>query len=188
MNQSKQIGFTLIEILIVMAIVGTLSVLILNNFGVGSKGGVAQRQIASIIISDVRRAQSMALAGTTVEGVFVCAFGVHYVDMRTYVVYASNPDEETNCADFGKKYSDINSSNIIIIEKKVLPNNNIEIDPFFDVLFELPNALTYVNGASHTISKSQIKIYSQDESNCELIDDFKCTYVEVYQSGKIDLL
>ena len=84
-------GFSLTEMLIVMAIVAILSTLLLMNFRTTARNKTARNQVSSVVVSDLRRAQSMALSGAQKDGTIVCGYGLHYIDSQTYSLYAKIP-------------------------------------------------------------------------------------------------
>lgn len=84
-------GFTMVEILIVAAIIGVLSMMLVLNFRSSGSNITARNQTIASIVSDIRRAQTMSINSSTVGGVIVCGYGAHYipnVDSNNYIIYA----------------------------------------------------------------------------------------------------
>jgi type II secretory pathway pseudopilin PulG len=126
--------------LVVTAIIATLSVVLLFNFGTSARNKTARLQTASVVASDVRRAQSMALSGTRFSGNIVCGYGIHYSSSANYYIYAK--------AAPGGGCSTIPTRNYqagdLIVENKKLANPNMEFrSSFSDIFFESPDPKTY---------------------------------------------
>lgn len=99
-------GFTIIELLIVIAIVSVLSGIMVVNFRKGEAGTKLQRS-AQQIIQSIREVQSMALSSAEYGGVVYNYYGVYFnkQSMSTsYYIFASsnqvyNPGEEIKTVD-----------------------------------------------------------------------------------------
>lgn len=87
-------GFTLLEMLVVLAIMGIIAVLILANYRQGQKNYVLT-QAAQKLAGDIRGAQNMAVAGAEVSGYSqIGGFGIYINDANSYSLFlntASNP-------------------------------------------------------------------------------------------------
>lgn len=177
-------GFSIIELLVVSAIIATFSVVLILNFRMSPQSRTAREQTASVVLSDIRRAQSMALAGSQFSGVTVCGFGIHYVNITSYLIYAGVLDGgATRCQDTNHNYQ---AGTDLMVENRKLINDNMEIrSSFLDVFFELPDPKTYINNsASLAAPPVIIQIQKKGQANC---GQQSCTSVEIYTSGKLEL-
>jgi len=176
-------GFTLIEILIVSAIIATLSVVFILNFRLSAKNKTARLQVASIIVSDLRQAESMSISGSRYQGNIACGFGVHYVDSATYLIYAKSVPMDQPCASLAtRNYTD---GDPIVAAKKVF-NPGVEIRSHFnDIFFEPPDPKIYIdNDSSLTHAPEQIIIQLLGQADCV---SQPCTTIQVYTSGELDI-
>lgn len=176
-------GFTLVEVLVVTAIIATLSVALLFNFGTTARNRTARIQVASIVVSDIRRAQSMALAGTRFNGNVFCGYGIHYVDRTTYLLYAGADEGLARCQDANHNYqAGIDS----VVQTQKLINQNMEFrSSFSDIFFESPDPKTYINNSALlTDPQVTINIQRLNQQNCS---GQSCTKIEIYTSGQINL-
>lgn len=177
-------GFSIVELLVVAAILATFSVVLILSFGFPSSSQTARYQAASVIASDVRRAQTMALAGSRFQSNSVCGYGIHYVDKTTYLIYAGALDGgATRCIDTNHNYQDGIDPKV---ETKSVINPRMEIRvPFPDFFFEPPDPKTYINNdPSLTGPSTEITIQLKNQQNC---GQQSCTHVTIYPSGQIDL-
>lgn len=176
-------GFSIIEFVLVFVIIATLSVALILNFRVGARTATARLQTASAIISDVRRAQSMALAGTRYQGIIVCGYGVHYVSKSFYQIYAK-PVPGGGCSVLSTR--NYESGTDSVVETKSMINQSMELRAGFgDIFFEPPNPRVYVNNVSAPpLRSTNIVIQTLNQSNCAA---GSCTVVEVFNSGQVDL-
>ena len=177
-------GFALVEILVVTAIIATLSVALLFNFGTAARNRTARRQVASVIVSDVRRAQSMALSGTRFNGNVFCGYGIHYVDHITYLLYAGVNEGLARCQDANHNYQ-AGTDSMVQIQKLINPNMEFR-SSFSDIFFESPDPKTYINNSALlTDPQTAINIQRLNQQNC---GGQTCTKVEVNTSGQINLI
>jgi len=176
-------GFTLVEVLVATAIIALLSTALLFNFGTAARNKTARTQTASVIVSDIRRAQSMALAGTRFGGNVVCGYGVRYVNKTAYLLYAGSKEGLPRCQDTNHNYQ---AGIDLMVEEKKLFNPKMEIrSPFPDIFFESPDPRTYINNSAVlTDPPATITIQLIDQANCA---QQSCAQIEVFTSGRIDL-
>ncbi|MFH1769449.1 MAG: prepilin-type N-terminal cleavage/methylation domain-containing protein [Parcubacteria group bacterium] len=172
-------GFSMMELIIVMAIIAIISTLMIVNFRGASRTKTAQKQIASIVLSDIRKMQSFALAGSQYDGNSVCGYGIHYEDQQTYVLYAGRPDGN-DCSFADRNYE---SGWDYIVDTEKLKNNNIEFeDSFFDIFFESPHPITYIDG--DIVISPAIMTFRTKDTVCG-VD--QCTSIVITLAGKLDL-
>lgn len=178
-------GFSIIEVLVVCAIMATFSVVLILNFKSSPKNRVARSQVADVIISDFRNAQALALAGSRFGGNTVCGFGVHYVNPTSYLIYAGVLNGgATRCIDTDHNYQ---AGIDLIVENKKIINVNMEMrSPFSDVFFEPPDPKTYINDKSAlNTNPTTIQIQLVGQNNCS---GQTCTDITINISGSIDVI
>ena len=183
-NLKPENGFSIIELVIISAIIATFSVVLILNFRASPKNRVARNQVAAVIVSDVRRMQSAATASSRFQGSTVCGYGIHYVNNTSYLLYAGVLDGgATRCQNTNHNYQ---SGIDRIVETRPLINSNMEIRAaFLDVFYEPPDPKTYINnspllsGATTTVS-----IQLKGQSSCS---GQSCTQITIYPSGQIDI-
>ena len=169
-------GFTLIEVLVVAAIIGILSTLLLVNF---SRSRVDLNQVANSVTDAIREAQSSALSGALVRGTYRCGYGIHF-ESDAYRIYAgpdaSQPD--VDCA-AGLAYG---SAGTVVVRTAFLENNSLEIaQPAPDIFFEPPDPTTYIGGDSSPGKSADIDVRVKNAA-CPSAD---CRTIHVSTSGLI---
>ncbi len=180
-SQHNDDGFSLLELLVVISVITSLSSVLVLNFRASATNRTARNQVASVIISDVRRAQSLALAGSAYHGNITCGYGVHYLNNSSYVLFAvtdSNADDL--CAGEFNGYG----AGSVIIETRTLTNPSIVFQsPFSDIYFSLPFAQGYIGTIPSPAPSADITLKAVDEADCV---SSACTVVNVYSTGQID--
>lgn len=122
----------MVEMVITLAVVGILTGLLVVNFRSSATNATARHQSASAVVASIRKAQSMALAGSKYESAAACGYGVRYLTNATYELFvrtapACSPDTRVS------------------VER--LPNSSMRFrDSFQDIYFELPYGKTYLGG------------------------------------------
>lgn len=165
-------GFTLVEVLIVMTIIGFLSIMLFFNFRSSNSNLTARNQTTAAVVADIRRAQTMATNSTLFQGQIVCGYGVHYIaGNNNYLIYARQKPAGGSCTASGNRnynqgsigYSDA------IVQNIFLANPNMELQPTCkngpnisfnggDIFFEPPDPKTYLNNDS-TLSARTMDIF-----------------------------
>ena len=115
-------GFTLIELSVVMGIIVLLLGVVFYNFRTSAKTKSARHQIALELLSNIRRAQSMALAGSSYNDQIVCGFGVYFTNTTNYLIYAQKPVSGT-CVNVNYAYS-IAGNSSWVIDRVIVKNSN----------------------------------------------------------------
>lgn len=176
-------GFSIIELLVISAIIATFSVVLILNFKPSSTSKTARVQTASVILSDIRRAQSMSLSGSRYQGNLVCGYGVHYINQTSYLIYAKAIPISGACSSMTTRNYQIGD---LIAETKNLVNYSMEMrSPFLDIFFEPPDPKTYLNNIFSLAASPQIiLIQLKGQSVCT---QQSCTQVTIYSSGQIDI-
>lgn len=180
---NSQAGFTIIEMIMVTVIIGLLSVFFLANLGETAINTTSRHQISSTIVADLRRAQSLTLAGSVFQGTVVCGYGLHYLDAGRYLIYAGAP--EGTCAAANRNYQ---SGKDLMVETRNIKNDRLNVSGpggvFPDIFFEAPDPKVYLNGSS-SLTAAPASIYILPKNQ---ICGSTCTKIDVYTSGKIDLI
>lgn len=158
-----------------MAIIGLLSTALILNFRSSSTGVAARRQAANAVVSDIRRMQSMALAGSNYGGQVICAFGISIVDKFSYRLFARpRPVPPASCS-LGTYVP--GSADIVIEEKKPI-NSAMTLEPSFShILFKPPYGTAYPAGGT----LESVDIFLKENPS-----GLKTT-IRVSKSGRIDI-
>lgn len=178
-------GFSIVELLVVSAIIATFSVVLILNFRSSPTSKTARIQTASVVLSDIRRAQSLALSGSRYLDKTVCGYGIYKINNTSYLLYAGVLDgAATKCKDSNHNYQ---AGIDLVVETKNLINSNMEIrssPPVRDIFFESPDPKTYINNSPSLSGSTTISIQLKNQQNCA---QGTCTDIKVFASGGIDL-
>lgn len=159
-------------------------VLILN-FRSSPRNQVARSQTAAAIVSDIRRVQAMASAGSRFQNNIVCGYGIHYISSTSYILYAGGLDGgATTCQNANRNYQ---VAADLMVETKSIINSNMEIRlSFNDVFFEPPDPKTYINNSALLTGPSAtISIQLKGQASC---GGTSCTQITIFPSGQIDII
>jgi len=179
MGKNIQKAFTLIELIVIMAIMGIFSTMLFIDYGKNSKIFTLERA-AQKAAQDIRRAQEMAMGGSSaVAG--ANAYGVYFdktgVNNLKYIIYGNKnvnwyydgtPTDaisETINIENGIKICDIKSNSSSV--------NNVSVS------FKPPDPTTYID--------SYYTGYEASIILCIDVDASKTRTVKVNNSGRIDV-
>jgi len=174
----------MVELLVVSAIIATFSVVLILNFRASPKSETAREQTASLVLSNIRRVQSMALAGTRYQGNLTCGFGVHYLNSTAYFIYGKTMPISGLCSSVTTRNYQAGD---IIVETIILSNSNMQFrSSFNDIFFEPPDPKTFINNNSAlTAPHATLTIQLKGQASCA---QGSCTDIEVHTSGQINLI
>lgn len=144
MSLSK--GFTLVEVLAVGFIVGILSTIILLNYRTGQNQASLTRA-AVAFETEIRKAQNLTVGSAEFGGVVPCGYGIHYIDNRTFFIYAGVLGGAANCQSSNHNFQsgiDLVYQNIKIIESAVIFTQS----GFVDIFFQPPDPATFINDSN----------------------------------------
>ena len=182
MNEHER-GFSLIEVMVVSTIMAVISTVLILNFRESSVSNAAMNRSASIMVSDIRRAQSLATSLTLFEDNTVCGYGVHYINITSYTIYVGRISGGGTCASSSRNYQ---SSTDAVLETKKIITDKFELDKSFgDIFFEPPDPKTYINNdASLSQPAETVVIIEKGGTNC---NQFKCIFIDIFPSGRVDI-
>jgi len=150
----KNFGFTLIDLMVSIAIFGLISASVLINFLAGARGD-SVRQSANIAANFLRRAQTMTLSGELLaNGTFPSGgYGIRFdsSDTNTLILFGDNNGD--HAYDAGEE---INTQDLV-------SNAYFNATGNLDVLFSSPDADVYFNGATTDPSKQVVFSASETE-------------------------
>jgi len=167
--------------IVVIAIMTSLSAALFFNFRASSTNQTARNQASSVIISDIRRAQTLALAGSRYSGQLTCGYGVHYVSANSYSLFViTDSNADNTCTGELTGYT----SGASIMETRTLPTSSIVIrQAFDDIYFLSPFAKAYIGQSA--VSNVSTQIILQPEGQVDCVSN-PCSTISVYTSGRID--
>ena len=172
-----QNGFTLVEVIVYASLVGILSGTLLFNFRESQPNMSVLDRAANGVISELRRAQIMAISGLNFQASIVCGYGIHYIDPDTYLIYAGG---EAVCGSANRNYQGGSDFNVQMI--KILESNVEFKSPFNDVFFESPDPKTFINNFFSLSSGPLAISIGFDSQSCPV----GCKTINVHPSGKIN--
>jgi len=157
LNNKKRSGFTLIEIVIVVAVVGLLASATVVNMGKNSDRDVKQE--ADRLATFLRSVQGMALSGEQASEADVgstcwdssvtphkykckvCGYGIEMDGANIKVYFATRSSEDDSCTDF-IHLTDVDYTNRVFYPQKNVAISDLDSDK---ILFLMPNGKIYKN-------------------------------------------
>lgn len=141
-------GFTLVEMLMVIAVVGTLSVLVSVQF-VGTRERLALDQAEQLVSSDVRQVIGWATLGRRDQGVAPEGYGVRFMPQTSaYELYASSN------GDLGWSAGDTLIDEVDLVDEELIQylefSACLPLHPTLggcDLFVQSPSGVLYINGA-----------------------------------------
>lgn len=169
-------GFTLVEVVVYAVLMGVFSVVIVLNLR-ESQTSLALERVSAVIISDFRRAQSLAILGLTFQGNAVCGYGIHQMGLDYYQIYAGGG---TTCSSSNRNYQ---SGNDFVVQTIRIVDSNVRFRTFFnDIFFEPPDPKTYLNNSFSLSASPLVILVGLKGKSCPS----GCKTITVFPSGKID--
>ncbi|HZZ99216.1 MAG TPA: prepilin-type N-terminal cleavage/methylation domain-containing protein [Candidatus Paceibacterota bacterium] len=173
----SQSGFTLVEMMVVVAIMGILGVALITNF---SRSRVDLTISVNELKSSIRQAQNEAISSKKFGGYNPCGYGIHYVDSTHYAIYVGPDSADNDCSSIDHNYS---SSEDSLLETKSFTNPSVQfVGTFKDVFFVPPDPKTYLNDDAD-LSQAPVTMTIGTASSCSA---GSCSSVYVYPSGNVD--
>ncbi len=141
MISHSQKGYTLAEMLVIMAIIAIISTVVLTQYRTGEKQNLLRLKTQEVV-NNLRRVQNMSLSGQEYKGVIpsLGGFGAHF-DISapsSYVLFADmNGDGQYNDNGTEKIETILISDPVIFSSMNVSP---------MDIIFNAPDAIINITG------------------------------------------
>lgn len=178
-EDKRQKGFSLLEMLVVISIIGLISTILIVNWRKNEKQYLLQR-VAQNIIQDIRKAQDMALNGTKYENQEVpYSYGIFFDKNKEYY----------------QLFGDVNGNNTyqpsdmdIEIGGEVLIESGIEINSLssetkgqgLNIVFSIPDGFMRIEPSSTTASI----IIKREGTTCPSLN---CKTINIRGMGQISV-
>lgn len=178
-------GFSLIELIVVAAIMGILSVSLVLNFQQSERSQTALKRAASVVVAEIRRAQALSVSSARFQGDIPCGYGVHYESSTSaFIYFGSKPspsDPNDICNDENKNFTtppDKRYSEIKFLD----PNLEFK-SAFSDVFFEPPNPTVYLNNDPNLTLPPLVITIGIVGKSCPA----NCRTIQVFTSGRVEV-
>lgn len=135
-------GFTLVEVLAAISIIGILSTVILFNYRTGQNRASLTRAAAALE-ADLRNSQNLAVASSELGGSIPCGYGLHYIDSRNYSIYGGRLGGAANCQTSNHNFR--SGTDSVYQDKKIIEEKIVFKNLFPDIFFEPPDPAIYIN-------------------------------------------
>lgn len=149
-------GFTLVEVLVVMAITGFVTVTLLSNFSLSRRN---LDRVTNQVVAQIRDVQNRAASSRQYQNTYRCGYGVMSGGASQFSVYVGPDSSVADCTTENRNY---NAPSDTILSTNILPSTDVEFmenSPgvyFPSVFFEPPDPRTYVcNNAPATCIAAQ---------------------------------
>lgn len=157
-------GFTLVELVVSIFIVGVLSAAILLNYRIGQSEAFLARAAAAFE-TDIRRVQNLSVASSEFEGSIPCGYGLHHLDSRTYRLYVGRLNGAPNCRSSDHNFQ--SGADPVYQDKKIIEPRVVFRSVFSDIFFEPPDPTTYINNSRSVGASTAIEFcLEEDLTNC----------------------
>lgn len=178
-------GFTLIEMLVVMAIIAIMSVALILNFRESSRTKNTLQRESLAIVAALRQAQSLSVASAKFNNIAPCGYGLHYDPTSKLPIVFFRPKSGGNCS-LARKYD---SSVDLEYSKVRFQSVSVEIKApiFYDVYFQPPDPKTYINDVDPYIfgAVGTDVIIGFSDRACSSSPN--CRKISVYPTGRIEV-
>lgn len=158
-------------------IIGVLSTVILLNYRTGQEGASLTRAAAAFE-TDVRETQNLSIASFEFGGAAPCGYGLHYIDNRSFSIYAGQLGGAANCQASNHNFQ--TGTDLVYRDKKIIEQNIVFKNIFSDIFFEPPDPATYINDSKATGVSALIEL-------CLEVDLTKCRNITIDTAGRISI-
>ena len=135
-----QFGFSMIELLVVISVIGLIFALSLVSYRSGQKKYVLTQTVQQLI-SDIRKAQNMALSGYDISGQYN-GYGLYIKKGESSYIIYGNKNIDPNYQPNDDIIETISLSNGVSVKSVSSASDKLHI------FFEPPQPITYLNGVS----------------------------------------